>query len=208
MPIYFKNGLPLIEDGKLAMHQNCCCPGGLTTPCDSCQNGKAPFRFQLAISGHVDCPMAGIDCTAKWTVFNGNRFLYDQVIDNEGEICDPAGNCWWWTDWHDYPKPEGDSGACHRLWYPNFLTGPECETPHLYQGNFDAVARIEPVGEPPWRLTVNTHTIIGNQLPIASHFHETFYNAKPDCFAIDETFAGEIQTDCGPVTITYRLTSA
>lgn len=204
---------------KLVTNLDCCCGEVPTVFCESCLDNKAPVRFLLNISGHIDCPFGGgFDCSSNYTVFNGDHYLYDVVLDSE-ENTSPSSDCVWDTAWNDAKHPDPgsipelpDADFPFRKWFQNFYVGDDCHLsvggPPMPLGQLEGRVSIAPAGEPPWRLSLRVQYFAG-VVSLADHLLEFDYDpTKPDCMAIDETDTLDIITDCGLVTITYHLTSA
>lgn len=95
MPLYLWEGKLLVENGKLAVHEDCCC-----NVCRNCCDGQGiPTTISAAFSGITFCP----DCRSGNHFAGGTEHLGDwqytgdpNVTVNLDRIESPIeGYCWW-----------------------------------------------------------------------------------------------------------------
>lgn len=104
MSLYISNGKLLIQNGKLATNNNCCCN---CPKCEGsiCCNGEYPRTTGTCCEGVWRMPNEGVCCSGIWHAKNTGSSSSSNSIYDEGTCCNDV----WYTE-------PGD--CCGNVWYP------------------------------------------------------------------------------------------
>jgi hypothetical protein len=142
-PLYLWEGTLLVEDGKLAAHEDCCCGAG--ADCDCCTGSVAGWSYTIAGVGH-NCPDG--NCEELNVTYCVAASSSDSIfLDCHGSLtldityCDKVSGVtapYFWTNWR---ITDNGDGTC-RLHIEVYTVGPETIRGYLDFTKGDACSTI------------------------------------------------------------------